>query len=137
MDGLEDTNHIYRRGVDFEIVMKNMEAFSNAGGEGVIKFIEFDWNSHQMDDMIDLSERLNFQIRLKRSKRVERDIKAANDQVQKTSRKYIYCRYLESKDAYISAHLKVWPCCFIHFDEYANNEDFKTITDVYGDRFTD
>lgn len=48
IDGLEDTNHLYRRGVKWDKVIDNAKSFINAGGNAVWKFIKFPWNEHQI-----------------------------------------------------------------------------------------
>ena len=50
VDGLEDTHHIYRRNTKFEDVINHAKAFINAGGKAIAQFIEFDHNSHQIDE---------------------------------------------------------------------------------------
>lgn len=137
VDGLEDTNHLYRRGVQFNRVLANMEAFSKANGKGTIKFIEFEWNSHQIEKMKELADKLSFGIRIKRSKRKERKERSQTYIPKVEDKKYIHCRYLEENDIYISAHMKVWPCCFVHFDEAVSNADFQKISDAYGGEFND
>ena len=49
IDGLEDTNHIYRRGVKWEHVEANLEAFCMAGGIAKWQFIVFKHNQHQIE----------------------------------------------------------------------------------------
>ena len=48
IDGLEDTNHIYRRGVKFDLIMDNAKAFIEAGGYATWRMIVFDHNKHQI-----------------------------------------------------------------------------------------
>lgn len=50
LDGLEDTNHIYRVGSDWKKIMGNAEAFIKAGGSASWQFIEFEHNKHQIDE---------------------------------------------------------------------------------------
>ena len=50
LDGLADTNHIYRIGVDFKKVISNMTAFIEAGGTPIWQFVIFDWNKHQIEE---------------------------------------------------------------------------------------
>ena len=50
IDGLEDTNHIYRRFVRWKKVQENTQAFVDAGGICVWKFIRFPWNAHQIEE---------------------------------------------------------------------------------------
>lgn len=49
IDGLEDTNHIYRREVKWDKVISNLTAFITAGGRADWKFVVFPWNIHQID----------------------------------------------------------------------------------------
>lgn len=49
IDGLEDTNHIYRINVPYEKVFSNARAFINAGGSAHWKMIKFKHNQHQFD----------------------------------------------------------------------------------------
>src|SRR5262245_10104068 len=60
IDGLKDTNHIYRRGTHWEIVIRNARAFIEAGGIAVWDFIIFAHNEHQIDDARALSIELGF-----------------------------------------------------------------------------
>ena len=50
IDGLKDTNHIYRKNVNWESLKRNWRAFINAGGEAHWQFIIFPWNNHQIKD---------------------------------------------------------------------------------------
>ena len=60
VDGLADTNHIYRRGVVWDKVWENMQAFSQAGGYGIWEFLIFDHNKHQVEEARALAESLGF-----------------------------------------------------------------------------
>ena len=41
VDGLEETNHLYRQGVKWEHVERNMKAFINAGGRARWDYLIF------------------------------------------------------------------------------------------------
>lgn len=56
IDGLQDTNHIYRKNVSFEKAIDNMRAFIRGGGKAVWQFVEFPWNKHQIDQARKLAE---------------------------------------------------------------------------------
>jgi len=56
LDGLEDTNGIYRIGVDYNKVVANMRAFIDGGGRAIWKFVTFKWNEHQVEQAKALSE---------------------------------------------------------------------------------
>ena len=51
IDGLEDTNHIYRRNVNWDKLIDNVKAFNNAGGISTWRAIVFDHNKHQINQM--------------------------------------------------------------------------------------
>ena len=60
IDGLEDTNHIYRRGVDFNQIMANAKTFMDHGGSARWRMIVFDYNKHQLKEASDMAKRLGF-----------------------------------------------------------------------------
>jgi len=60
IDGLEDTNHLYRRGTVWKNIMRNAEAFIAAGGEAHWDFIVFEHNEHQVDEARDLAIKMGF-----------------------------------------------------------------------------
>lgn len=51
IDGLEDTNHIYRKNVNWDILQKNFRAYIGAGGNASWQFIVFDHNKHQLEEI--------------------------------------------------------------------------------------
>jgi MoaA/NifB/PqqE/SkfB family radical SAM enzyme len=70
IDGLEDTNHINRRGVVFAHVIRNAKAFIRAGGRAQWDFIVFKHNEHQVEQARELSKKLGFEtFSIKRSNR--------------------------------------------------------------------
>jgi MoaA/NifB/PqqE/SkfB family radical SAM enzyme len=50
VDGLRDTNHIYRQGVVWDNVERNMKAFISAGGRARWDFLIFEHNQHQVEE---------------------------------------------------------------------------------------
>ena len=60
IDGLEDTNHLYRVGLDYNTIIKNATAFINAGGDAIWKMIVFKHNEHQIDKIKLLAKDLGF-----------------------------------------------------------------------------
>ena len=70
IDGLEDTNHIYRRGTIFPLIIRNVKAFIQADGRAQWDFIVFKHNEHQVEQARKLSVKLGFEIfQVKRTKR--------------------------------------------------------------------
>lgn len=61
IDGLEDTNHIYRRNVNWHDVINNAKAYIGAGGNAIWEYLIFQHNEHQLDDARSMSQHLGFQ----------------------------------------------------------------------------
>lgn len=60
LDGLEDTLHLYRRGVDYHKVIENAKTFMDNGGEAHWGFLEFAHNEHQVPEIYKRAKRLGF-----------------------------------------------------------------------------
>lgn len=60
IDGLEDTNSLYRRNTDFEKIINNARAYINAGGRAVWNYIVFKHNQHQVESAKSLSKEIGF-----------------------------------------------------------------------------
>ena len=60
IDGLEDTNHLYRRGTDWKTIMRSAEAFIDAGGRAEWDFLVFKHNEHQVDSARELADKMGF-----------------------------------------------------------------------------
>lgn len=60
IDGLQDTNHLYRINTNFDKIIENATAFINAGGSAIWSYIVFKHNQHQVEEAKRLSEKLGF-----------------------------------------------------------------------------
>ena len=60
IDGLEDTNHLYRQDVEWNKIMDRVKWFIDAGGFATWKFILFRHNMHQVEQVKELSKELGF-----------------------------------------------------------------------------
>ena len=60
IDGLEDTNHLYRQKVKWQNVMTNAQAFIDRGGRARWEFIVFKHNEHQVEEARQLSKDMGF-----------------------------------------------------------------------------
>jgi MoaA/NifB/PqqE/SkfB family radical SAM enzyme len=60
VDGLEDTNHLYRRNVDWNKLVSNIKTYIGAGGKAIWEFLIFRHNEHQLIEATELSKQLGF-----------------------------------------------------------------------------
>lgn len=60
IDGLEDTNHLYRIGVNWDKLMRNVSAFISAGGKAIWDFLVFKHNEHQLVQAENLAAQMGF-----------------------------------------------------------------------------
>lgn len=61
VDGLRDTNHLYRQNVNWDKVENSMKSFINAGGRARWDFIIFEHNQHQTEEAEALSKLWGFE----------------------------------------------------------------------------
>ena len=66
VDGLRDTNHIYRQGVNWDSVERSMHAFINAGGRARWDFLIFEHNQHQVEQAEVLANEWGFEKFIKK-----------------------------------------------------------------------
>ncbi len=59
-DGLEDTNHLYRKGVNWDRAWANAQSYISAGGHAVWEMLVFKHNEHQVEQCKELSEQYGF-----------------------------------------------------------------------------
>ena len=60
IDGLEDTNHLYRRKTNWNKIINNAKSYISAGGTAIWDFIVFKHNQHQIQEAQKLSQTLGF-----------------------------------------------------------------------------
>jgi len=61
LDGLEDTNHLYRQNTVWSKIMENAQAFINAGGRARWDYIVFAHNEHQVEQAESLATTMGFE----------------------------------------------------------------------------
>jgi MoaA/NifB/PqqE/SkfB family radical SAM enzyme len=115
IDGLEDTNSVYRKGVNWTKLMQNAQAFIEAGGSAHWDMLIYQHNEHQVDECEQLARDMGFKwFRAKVSKRplIGRLEWPRNYQAQ-TFEGAIKCHAQQEKSAYIDARGNLSPCCWI------------------------
>ena len=61
IDGLEETNHLYRQDVEWNKIMERVDWFINAGGKAVWKWVVFKHNHHQIEQGRLIAKQLGFE----------------------------------------------------------------------------
>ena len=61
IDGLEDTNHLYRQNVNWKLVDQNLRAYVNAGGNARWDYLIFEHNQHQVEQAQEYAKSIGVQ----------------------------------------------------------------------------
>lgn len=162
IDGLRDTNHIYRIGTNYDTIIKNATAFINAGGNAEWAFIRFKHNEHQVNEARKIAADLRFQnFTMKDSSRFVLDSKFPVYDKDKTVISYlepsqyseikfidrnivnsykkianestINCYALKNKEIFIDAFYNVYPCCFLGIIPYSYSDELSEVSVIRKD----
>ena len=116
IDGLEDTNQIYRKNVNWHKLMDNARAYISTGAGAHWDMLIYKHNEHQVSACEQLARDMGFWwFRAKVSKRPL--VSGLEMPVQwlppSTSSAAICCHALADKSIYIDAQGRVSPCCWL------------------------
>jgi MoaA/NifB/PqqE/SkfB family radical SAM enzyme len=163
IDGLSDTNHLYRRNVQWDKVIENLKAFTNAGGYAAWQYIRFQHNEHQVEEARLLAQQLKcskFTVKNTNRFRKQHDneykypvkklgsndidywlypptdfIPAKLDDKNLNSVS-INCIAKERSEVYVNAKGEVFPCCYIFSDMKDNKDNYSNIHNKINDTTT-
>ena len=152
IDGLEDTNEIYRKKVNWNKLMDNVKSYIDAGGTAHWKWLTFEHNEHQIDEAKALAKSLGFRrfstthstryavpkdtsefyiplAQKERSVGLKSDVSNLVEQKLQQHNFYkeekeITCKNLKKKRMYLNAKGRVWPCCW-HSAKYDKYDDLR------------
>ena len=134
IDGLEDTNSVYRVKSNWSKLMANVEAFIDAGGIAHWDMLVYRHNQHQVDACEQLARDLGFTwFRAKVSKRplanrLEYPIKwTAPDH----NNGPISCHALKEQSAFIDACGRLSPCCWLGSRQSDFIKDISEVKDTW------
>ncbi len=125
IDGLEDTNSVYRKNVSWHKLMQNIQAFVEAGGRAHWDMLVYRHNQHQIDAAEQLARDMGFKwFRAKVSKRGFTDRLEApiGWELPPSTTTAIKCHALDEQSIYIDAQGNLSPCCWLG----ARQRDFVT-----------
>lgn len=145
IDGLHDTNHLYRVGLDYDRILNNANSFIANGGRAIWKMLAFKHNHHQLAAAEQLSKTMGFAGFYSRaciihrfkemnqwpvitdntkyyiepvihSERTVFHRAKGNKSIQSHTNENILCPNLSRGQIYINHLSQVVPCCMMHFD---------------------
>lgn len=134
IDGLEDTNHIYRINSNWNKLIENVKNFIDAGGIAHWDMLVFKHNEHQLEECIDLARELGFcWFRAKYTKRPI--FEYLSDRLQQTDKfqplqiinRPNSCPHDNEKTVYVDSFGKIWPCCHIASTYGSDSEEGKQL----------
>lgn len=134
IDGLEDTNAIYRVNVNWKKLMSNAKAFIAAGGSAHWDMLVYRHNQHQVDECEKIAKEMGFTwFRAKVSKReyisgLQQPL-GYEEPVVHTGP--INCYVLAEKSAYIDAQGKQYPCCWLGGLKTKHIEDISEVENTW------
>jgi len=137
VDGLEDTNHIYRINVKWNLLIENIKSYISTGAMAEWQFIPFKHNEHQIEECRSISKSLgfnNFFIKKSHRNLINQPQNKKNKVENSTNPDYTYsgfnldfndmisvenylnltnidCFSIQISHIYISAEGLVYPCC--------------------------
>jgi len=117
IDGLKDTNHIYRINVEWDKLIKNVQAYISTGASAHWDMLVYQHNEHQVDLCKQMAKDLGFKwFRAKVSKRpfikgLHSPVSFNNLPTQHT--KIIDCHAIKEQSIYIDARGAIHPCCWL------------------------
>jgi len=124
IDGLEDTNHIYRRNVEWNKLQENFRTYIAAGGRASWQFIYFKHNEHQ-DELarqrsIDEGfERIKFRGTKRKEQKVVQPAKGKHELDLESTTEKVVCKACHRPEyhgldtgLYTTVQGTVLPCCW-------------------------
>ena len=135
IDGLSDTNHLYRRNVKWEKVMENVKAFISTGASAHWDMLVFDHNKHQVQDAKHMADEMKFTwFRAKETDRWDTytsdlGVHPAGTYVPPSYGRDIVCEKDRDASVFIDYTGKYWPCCHMA-EAYLNKIGLELHTDI-------
>ena len=86
VDGLEDTNHLYRVNVNWDRVENSMDVYTQAGGKGLWVFLIFEHNEHQVEEAERMAKLFGLEFVKKKTGRWVQSYKGEKIKKKKTSK---------------------------------------------------
>lgn len=145
VDGLEDTNHIYRVGSDWNKVRSNWRAYIAAGGSAIWQFVVFPHNQHQLESIRSLHVEEGFDrlvVRYSGRPHVDTDVNVTSLDDHRENATVI-CKAMRghetapdatrlSPELFVNHLGDVTPCCYIDPSNILVRDRYRKILDGLG-----
>lgn len=135
IDGLADTNHLYRKKVSWDKLIANAAAFIKAGGSAHWDMLVYEHNEHQVDLAEQMARDMGFTwFRAKVSKRVSNIgwLRSPKGWMQSPAAAGgIDCHVLKEQSVYMSARGTVYPCCWLGHNTEHTIDKFNSIRESW------
>ena len=135
IDGLQDTNHLYRRGVKWQKVMENAESFISTGASAHWDMLVFAHNKHQVESTKALADQMKFTwFRAKETDRWDTytsdlGISPAETYSPPSYGRDIICEKDRDNSVFLDYTGKYWPCCHMA-EAYLNKIGIELHSDI-------
>ena len=163
IDGLHDTNHLYRQRTNFDRIMQNAQAFIDAGGNASWQMLVFPWNAHQVETAKKLSNSMGFSQfihrkdrsvvaernwtiqdiqRIQERNRASSTVPYNEQELYANASEYehnpVECFFQKEQMYFIDFNARLWPCCFLRNTEFFGaNKDWHQVNAVMYQAYDD
>ena len=135
IDGLDDTNHIYRRNVQWQKVVENTTAFISTGASAHWDMLVFEHNKHQVQEAKEQADQMGF--KWFRSKETDRwdtytknlGLMPAEDYQPPSYGRNVTCEKDRDSSVFLDYTGKYWPCCHMA-EAYLNKVGLELHSDI-------
>ena len=135
IDGLEDTNQIYRRKVNWNKLMDNVKTFIATGASAHWDMLVFEHNKHQTESAKLLARKMGFSwFRTKETDRwdtyKETKLQPVEKFVPSDYAKEVLCEKNRDASVFLDYTGKFWPCCHMA-EAYLNTIGYELHNDIH------
>ena len=135
IDGLKDTNHLYRRNVKWEKILENAEAYISTGASAHWDMLVFQHNKHQVSGAKALADEMKFTwFRAKETDRWDTytsniGILPAGEYSPPSYGREVVCEKDRDNSVFLDYTGKYWPCCHMA-EAYLNKIGLELHNDI-------
>lgn len=131
LDGSEDTHHKHRVGSSYRRLVKNIKAFTSAGGRGHVQFIIFRHNEHEVESVKEVTKDLGCERFIERTsctydevfERPSKKLQTRHEVCEVIDTKVFCYKHLDQNRVFIDSEGNVFPCCYMANCKHDSKKD--------------